>query len=823
MSFDIETMTLMTTPKDLKYDRTAAVIQIGAVTLNTITGKREHHIFTHKDCAEVPDTVVHSFKTEKELIIGFDKHIHDIQPDFLIGYNIYKFDMAYLVVRAEYLDDKANQTLFTPNRFYKYRPNLTRIENSKIETNAYGTMEYYYVPTHGIVQIDLYPYIRREYKLGSYTLNSVSEYFLKDKKDDIDHHQIHDYFNSGTPELIAVIAKYCVQDCRLVLNLCLFKKLSVIINLIEMANVTCVPIQWLLRRGQQIKVYSQICKYAKKYGYLIPDSSCFRHKETDDDDLLDVEEAEGRGPSGRELKDTKDDNDNDNDNENDEEEMVEDIEYEKEKQKKIEKLETKISEIKNKLSKLQYEKDITDLTKDLKKRENDLFTIKNKYQGATVLTAIVGPYLTNPVINLDFASLYPSIMIANKLCYTTIVNDDKYLNLPNVNYVKHNKWTFAHAVNENEHTPVLPTVLTNLLSERREVKKQMKNASGFEKDMLNAKQNALKLVCNSVYGFCGAYRGGMMSCIPIANTVTNIGRKMIQKAKTVAEEFIGIKNGRVIYGDTDSLYIEIFCPKNITETKDKIEYAAQIGVKLSFEINKQFPKPIEMVFDNVMYPMLLMSKKRYVGIKYEVSGSVVNFHEEFYEKGLVGTRRNYCLMFKKIYKEAINTLIYQRDTKLVVDNLMTTIKKILDGSYIDINDFIMTSSLQGSFKKENLAQAVVAHKIEEREPGKGPKKGDRVRFVYTITPMTRNFTMKKTSNESGAEKAEDPDYVIKNNVPLDYVWYIEHQIQPQMTTLLSLFIRKEIIDSLFTDILCEAKLKRESMQSKDGFNKLFKI
>jgi DNA polymerase delta subunit 1 len=42
------------------------------------------------------------------------------------------------------------------------------------------------------------------------------------------------------------------------------------------------------------------------------------------------------------------------------------------------------------------------------------------YEGATVLHAHTG-YYTEPVATLDFASLYPSIMMAHNLCYTTLV------------------------------------------------------------------------------------------------------------------------------------------------------------------------------------------------------------------------------------------------------------------------------------------------------------------------------------------------------------------------------------------------------------------
>ena len=58
----------------------------------------------------------------------------------------------------------------------------------------------------------------------------------------------------------------------------------------------------------------------------------------------------------------------------------------------------------------------------LPKTESD-----SKFQGATVLEAHVG-YYTRPVCGLDFASLYPSIMIAHNMCYSTVVLDEKYNN-----------------------------------------------------------------------------------------------------------------------------------------------------------------------------------------------------------------------------------------------------------------------------------------------------------------------------------------------------------------------------------------------------------
>jgi DNA polymerase delta subunit 1 len=51
------------------------------------------------------------------------------------------------------------------------------------------------------------------------------------------------------------------------------------------------------------------------------------------------------------------------------------------------------------------------------------------YEGATVLDAKQGFY-KKPVATLDFASLYPSIMMAHNLCYSTLVPRGRYARDP---------------------------------------------------------------------------------------------------------------------------------------------------------------------------------------------------------------------------------------------------------------------------------------------------------------------------------------------------------------------------------------------------------
>jgi DNA polymerase elongation subunit (family B) len=71
----------------------------------------------------------------------------------------------------------------------------------------------------------------------------------------------------GTADDRAVIAKYCIQDCDLVLTL--MAKLDTFVNARGMADVCHVPIQYIFLRGQGIKIYSAVVYQASKRNQII--------------------------------------------------------------------------------------------------------------------------------------------------------------------------------------------------------------------------------------------------------------------------------------------------------------------------------------------------------------------------------------------------------------------------------------------------------------------------------------------------------------------------------------------------------------------------
>ncbi|RXH93939.1 hypothetical protein DVH24_016006 [Malus domestica] len=131
----------------------------------------------------------------------------------------------------------------------------------------YGTRESKEVTVEGRVQFDLLQAMQRDYKLSSYSLNSVSAHFLSEQKEDV-HHSIISDLQNGNAETRRRFAVYCLKDAYLPQRL--LDKLMYIYNYVEMARVTGVPMSFLLSRGQSIKVLLQLLRKAKQKNLLIP-------------------------------------------------------------------------------------------------------------------------------------------------------------------------------------------------------------------------------------------------------------------------------------------------------------------------------------------------------------------------------------------------------------------------------------------------------------------------------------------------------------------------------------------------------------------------
>ncbi|GCB59989.1 hypothetical protein scyTo_0014091 [Scyliorhinus torazame] len=228
------------------------VIQIANMMLRQ--GEKDpfiRNVFTLRSCARIVGSQVLCFEKENELLKAWSEFVRVADPDIITGYNIQNFDLPYLINRAQTLK-------VTTFPFLGRIPSLKSvIRDSSFQSRQMGRRENKVINIEGRVQFDLLQVLLRDYKLRSYTLNAVSFHFLQEQKEDVQHSIISDLQN-GNEQTRRRLAVYCLKDAYLPLRL--LEKLMCVINYMEMARVTGVPLPYLLSRGQQIKVVSQLLR-----------------------------------------------------------------------------------------------------------------------------------------------------------------------------------------------------------------------------------------------------------------------------------------------------------------------------------------------------------------------------------------------------------------------------------------------------------------------------------------------------------------------------------------------------------------------------------
>lgn len=586
------------------------------------------------------------FETERDLLVAVSKYIREEDFDILTGWNIFGFDLEFLYKRMEYAQCPM-ETFYMGRRLNE--PSV--LVQKTLASSALGQNVLNMVPMPGRFVFDLFQTIKASYKLDSYSLNNVSKEFLGDCKLDMPIKELFEHYRTGNPEKLAEVADYCIKDTELPVKI--MEKLYTIENMIEMAKATWVPMNYLVERGQQIKVFSQIAKKARELEFMIP--------------------------------------------------------Y-------IEKPKT-----------------------------------ASEYEGATVLDANTGAYY-KPITALDFASLYPSIMVAHNLCYSTLVMDPKYDNLPGVEYETHGVHKFAQNV-----PSLLPAILTDLRAFRKKAKKDMEAAKGTAMyPIYDGKQLAYKISMNSVYGFTGA-TNGILPCLAIASTVTAQGRTMIQMSKEYVER--NFEGAHVRYGDTDSIMVEF--DVGTRTGLEAIQYSWELGERASKEITQLFKKPNELELEKVYCPYFLYSKKRYAAKMWVKNKKGEMELEKIDIKGLQVVRRDTCEFVRNTCQMALNKMLDMENP----DEYVESRKELLLHGLVPMSELILSKRLGDSYKSSNLAHVAVRDKIREREPGSEPRSGDRVQFVLVAGNKKAKMY----------EKAEDPKYVDDHKLPIDYEYYYKHQ------------------------------------------------
>ena len=298
---------------------------------------------------------------------------------------------------------------------------------------------------------------------------------------------------------------------------------------------------------------------------------------------------------------------------------------------------------------------------------------------------------------------------------------------------------------------VIPTVLQNLLDARKHTRKvdmkacykklekleedpiknilQIKNVKSLI-DVLDKRQLAYKVSCNSMYGAMGVRRG-YLPFMPGAMCTTYMGRVNIEKvAKTIPEKY----GGQLIYGDTDSNYIHFPHLKTAQETWDHALFVAS-------ELTKMFPAPIVLEFEEEIYDFFfILTKKRYMYRKCLRDGVV---EDKIGKKGVLLARRDNSKFIRDVYEGCINKIADNESKIHIVSYVLNEINAMC-GNLKPVSDFIVTKAVGdcGDLKAKEF--------INE----KGEKKGKVGEYTVPLLPSKMKFP-KEYQAELDKKKAKN--------------------------------------------------------------------
>jgi len=695
------------------------IIQIGTSVLEYSTNETWKVMFSLNECDPIDNVEVVSVQNEHDLICKWAEWIKRVDADILTGYNIFGFDYHYLYHRAKLLG--CEEELLSIGRLCDKDDQYVEKE---LSSSALGKNHLKYMNINGRVSIDLFKILQRDHKLDSYKLNFVAEHFTGQTKHDVTPNQIFEYQRKDSAHR-KIVAEYCVQDCDLVIWL--FQKLDIVPCNKGLADVSSVPLSYIILRGQGIKAFSLLAKECMNKGYLIEDRP--------------------RGFGAQE---------------------------------------------------------------------------DNKYLGAIVLEPQKGAYLDMPVVCNDFASLYPSSIISHNLSPNTHIFDKKYLS--SSDEIEVIEWeegqdedasvgTVHHEFvkpKDDSDRGILPNILIFLLKVRKQTKKMMSQAETEDKrSVLNGLQLAYKITANSLYGQMGAvvspvYYKAVASC------TTAVGRSLLLKARDcVLKEIPGTE---AVYGDTDSVFFQF--PINVDSSdKKKLEEAERFGQLAEKKVNAILPYPHNFEYEKIMFPFILLTKKRYCGMKYE--GDIQN--PKFNAMGMALKRRDFCKVTKHILGGAIDILMTKKSVEEAADFVKENVKKTLDGEF-PLDYFVLTRELRSENYKnpEAMPHYQLVLKMRERNPGIQISTSERIRMVMKLVPDAGR------KNILQSQIVEDPDYLVENNERVDYRWYITNQLRKQIIEIFSILMEdpQDILDPILKeDMIVRKRIMAKMNKEIDEINR----
>ncbi|KUF85933.1 DNA polymerase [Phytophthora nicotianae] len=315
---------------------------------------------------------------------------------------------------------------------------------------------------------------------------------------------------------------------------------------------------------------------------------------------------------------------------------------------------------------------------------------------------------------------------------------------------------------------VLPLILDEILSTRVMVKKVMKSAKESSQErlekVLNARQLALKMISNVTYGYTAAGFSGRMPCAQLADAIVQTGRCTLEAAVRLIEGRSDW-NARVVYGDTDSVFV-------LLKGRSKQD-AFRIGQEIAAAVTASNPRPVTLKLEKVYMGCVLVSKKRYVGNKFESPTQEIGVIES---KGLETVRRDSCGVVQHAMQASLETLFASSDLSKVKAGMEKYWIQILENR-VPLKEFIFAKEVRlGTYSNGSAPPAaLVSVKAMGKDPRAEPRYAERVPYVVINGPPGARLMDLVVSPDEYFDK--------RKRYSINYHYYINKQIIPSLERL----------------------------------------
>lgn len=350
--------------------------------------------------------------------------------------------------------------------------------------------------------------------------------------------------------------------------------------------------------------------------------------------------------------------------------------------------------------------------------------------GGHVIEPVPGIY--NDVCVLDFKSLYPSIIRTFSIDpYSLLKNDINTLLTPN-----------GFKFSRTEH--ILPEFIQYLLEKRSEAKKNSNNYLS----------QAIKILMNSFYGVMGSY-GCRFYHNALPSAITGTGQWLLIQS----QNYLDSKGYKVVYGDTDSLFVSLPNKNNSEPLNEGKKIEKLLNEYWDERLNKEFSLKsfLELEFEK-HYKILVLTQARSseAGAKKRYAGWIKNNNEDKIEfVGMESVRSDWTKLAKEFQYELYKRFFNGMEIHTWMRNFVTDLKH---GKFND--KLIYKKQLRKNVEQyvKNIPPHVKAAKIINQ------KRGSVYYFITNKGPVPASL------------KPKD----------IDYEHYVEKQIAPVADSLLIL-------------------------------------